>query len=401
MKILNVIPSMDPATGGPCQGIRNFVPEIRKLGSRNLVVSLDAPTASFIGTDAFTIHPLGPGTGPWRYSARLYPWLVNNLKSFDVVIVHGLWLYHAYAVRKAIQHLQKKKLQGRYKGRIPKVFVMTHGMLDPYFQHNPARRLKALRNWMYWKWVEARLVNSVNGVLFTCQKELMLAREPFRPYSPKKEINIGYGIEEPVRFLPEMQDAFAAKCPEVAGKPYLLFISRIHPKKGVEMLIDGYEKLARQVVAGSLPMLVIAGPGLETPYGRKLKARVDNSGLLQGAVFFPGMISGYAKWGAFYGCDAFVLPSRQENFGIAVAEALACGKPVLISDQVNICEEIREGGAGLVESDTPEGTYAALHKWHCMNLSEREKMAEAATLLYQKTFTVKSSVKNFMDAVGR
>jgi hypothetical protein len=75
------------------------------------------------------------------------------------------------------------------------------------------------------------------------------------------------------------------------------------------------------------------------------------------------MLSGAAKWGALYGCEAFVLPSHQENFGIAVVEALACGKPVLISDQVNIWREIVEDGAGLVEGDTEEGVEKLLRNF--------------------------------------
>jgi glycosyltransferase involved in cell wall biosynthesis len=69
------------------------------------------------------------------------------------------------------------------------------------------------------------------------------------------------------------------------------------------------------------------------------------------------------KWGVLYGCEAFVLPSHQENFGIAVVEALACGKPVLISDQVNIWREIVEDGAGIAEADTEEGVVKLLKKF--------------------------------------
>jgi hypothetical protein len=75
------------------------------------------------------------------------------------------------------------------------------------------------------------------------------------------------------------------------------------------------------------------------------------------------MLAGDSKWGALYGCEAFVLPSHQENFGIAVVEALACGKPVLISDQVNIWREIVEDGVGMVEGDTEEGVEKLLRRF--------------------------------------
>ena len=79
-------------------------------------------------------------------------------------------------------------------------------------------------------------------------------------------------------------------------------------------------------------------------------------------MLFPGMVGGKQKWAAFRGAKAFVLPSHQENFGIAVAEALACGCPVLISNKVNIWREIAEGKAGIVTDDTPEGTYLLLQR---------------------------------------
>ena len=87
---------------------------------------------------------------------------------------------------------------------------------------------------------------------------------------------------------------------------------------------------------------------------RNLQPIVDEAGLSD-RVHWPGMLKGDAKWGAFAVSDAFVLPSHQENFGIAVAEALACGRPVLISDQVNIAPEIEADGCGIVEHDTLEG----------------------------------------------
>ncbi len=79
------------------------------------------------------------------------------------------------------------------------------------------------------------------------------------------------------------------------------------------------------------------------------------------------MVTGDAKWGAFFASEAFILPSHQENFGIAVAEALACGKPVLLADKVNIAEDIAEDGAGLMEMDTADGTLQLLERWIAMS----------------------------------
>src|SRR5688572_6761105 len=260
MKVLRIIPSMNPSSGGPCQGIRNIIPELQKAGITNEVVCLDDPSAAFLKSDGFPIVALGPAKGPWQSSPQLVPWLLENLARFDVVIVHALWLFHGYAARKAL------KIHKRSKGKVPRVYVMPHGMLDPYFQRAGERKLKALRNWAYWKLIENKLINEADGILFTCEAELLLAREPFRPYHPKRELNVGYGIQEPPAFTPAMRDAFTKQCPQIGDKPYILYLSRVHEKKGVDMLIKAYARIRKP----DTPMLVIAGPGMESDYGQKL-----------------------------------------------------------------------------------------------------------------------------------
>ncbi|PTX21471.1 glycosyltransferase involved in cell wall biosynthesis [Pontibacter mucosus] len=422
MNILRVIASMDPYQGGPCQGIRNAIPELRKLGARNEVVCLDSPQATYLVKDEFLIHALGPRKGPWQYSAKLVPWLLANLGRFDAVVVHGLWLYHGYAVRKAVYLLKKRqKTRGESQNKIPRLYVMPHGMLDPYFQRAKERKLKAVRNWFYWKLVESHVVNEADGLLFTCEQELQLAREPFQPYSPRQVVNVGYGIADPPAFEQEMQQAFALQCPQLQGQPYLLFLSRIHEKKGVDLLLRAYafirtsklkpkaepvlisstvdELVETMPVENNFPKLVIAGPGLETPYGHSIQELVNESPELHSSVFFPGMLTGEAKWGAFYGCEAFILPSHQENFGIAVVEALACGKPVLISDQVNIWKEIRNGKGGLVAKDTLDGAQQLLQEWQSLPDSSRESMGLKARETFEKCFAIRPAAHRFLSAL--
>jgi len=122
-------------------------------------------------------------------------------------------------------------------------------------------------------------------------------------------------------------------------------------------------------------------------------------------IHWPGMITDDAKWGAFFGCEAFILPSHQENFGIAVAEALACGKPVLLADKVNIAEEIAADGAGLMEPDTPEGTLALLRRWLTTTSEERERMATQAERSFHQRYdmreTAKTIIRLFEAAKGK
>jgi glycosyltransferase involved in cell wall biosynthesis len=412
MNVLRVIASMDPASGGPCQGIRNAIPQLQKLGVKNEVVCLDSPGAAYIKNDSFTIHAIGPSKGPWQSGEHLIPWLLSNLNRFDAIVVHGLWLYHGYAVRKALKKF-KEAMHVKNNGfGMPKLFVMPHGMLDPYFQKAEGRKLKAFRNWLYWKIIESKLVNEADGVLFTCETELLLARRTFKPYKPKKELNVGYGIAAPSAFDPSFIDAFQLKCKGLNNAPYLLFLSRIHEKKGVDLILNAYAKAIREAIrnskvlpngdareSASFPKLVLAGPGMDTPFGEKIKKLKETDPLLDNNVFFPGMLSGDAKWGALYGCEFFILPSHQENFGIAVAEALACGKAVLISDQVNIWREIQNDGAGFVEEDTLEGTQKLIKRFANLQADERAVLRQKAYNCYKNYFTIEAAAARFTEAV--
>jgi len=289
---------------------------------------------------------------------------------------------------------------------------MPHGMLDPYFQRAAGRKLKAVRNQLYWKLVEHQLFNSADGILFTCEEEKRLAQQPFHPYRPKQTAVVGLGVEQPPNYVVAMREAFIKQCPAASTQPYLLFLSRIHEKKGVEMLLTAYANLRKKILDNvlstsetpggfALPILVVAGPGSDTPYGQRMQEIVKKTPCLQNNVLFSGMLTGLAKWGAFYGCEAFILPSHQENFGIAVVEALACKKNVLISNKINIWREIQAAGSGIVADDTLEGTQSLLRHWQELSLDEKQWRQQQAHLSFQQNFAVLPAAQRFKAAVQK
>jgi glycosyltransferase involved in cell wall biosynthesis len=377
---------MDPKIGGPAQGIRNLDSAMQDLGVIREVVSLDDPDADFVKGNSFIIHAIGRGRGVWQYLPKLTSWLEENIPRFDVVVVNGLWLYPSFATWQVFKQLKKR----RPTSGLPKFFVMPHGMLDPYFQKAAERRFKAIRNWLYWKLIECKVVNDADCLLFTCKTELELARTTFTPYHPKKEFNAGYGILAPPAYHPDMSRAFSDACQLPGGDPYWLFLSRIHPKKGVDILVNVYIKLFNEATSKnqSIPKLIIAGPGMDTSYGSKVKLLVKNEPEVANHIIFLNMLQGDGKWGAFYGCEVFILPSHQENFGIAVAEALACGKPVLISNQVNIWQEIESGGAGIIGSDDVVGLEQTMHQWLNMTTEQKVQMSNNAKKTYEDKFDI-------------
>ncbi|MCA0230617.1 MAG: glycosyltransferase [Bacteroidetes bacterium] len=385
MRILRVIGSMNPKIGGPSYGIRNSIPTLSELGIKNEIVSLDFPNEEFLKNETCTIHALGPTKTSWCYSEKLLPWLYDNLGNFDAVIIHGLWLYHGFAVHKAMKFLKKKGFP------TPKVFVMPHGMLDPYFQLAQGRKWKSIRNRIYWALIEKHIINNADNILFTCERELLLAKETFSSYKPKHETNIGYGILAPPPHTSIKQETLNFRFPSLTNQSFILFLSRIHKKKGTDILIQGYLHLKNKGL--NLPKLVIAGQGLESKFGQSILDLAGNDP----DIIFTGMLNGADKWLALYACEAFILPSHQENFGIAVVEALACSKPVLISDQINIFHEIAECGCGLVASNTLDGVKNLLSQWTAMSKEEKERMNIRAEKCYQRFFTTFEASKKLVS----
>lgn len=390
MKILRVINSMNPAHGGPSQGIRNSIPQFLKMGHETDVLCLDDPHHSeFLNNDDFKTVALGPTVTPWHYAAALKPWLIGNLKRYDVVIVHGLWLYHSYAVYKAIQHLKNKGM------KTPRWYVMPHGMLDPYFQLAEDRKLKAWRNKIFWKFFDSHVVNNADAMIFTCEEELLLARTTFKNYFPKSEINVGYGVQNPEKFLENCGTEWEEAFPELKDKKYFLFLSRVHSKKGVDLLLKGFEHAFSNSKEDS--QLVIAGPGMESDFGNIILEMVSRSEFLNEHVHFTGMLQGNLKWGAFKHCEAFVLPSHQENFGIAVVESLACAKPVLISNKVNIWREIADDNAGIVSNDDINGVILLFKQWQELNNEQKQVLSENAAMCFKSRFTIEQACKQMAE----
>jgi glycosyltransferase involved in cell wall biosynthesis len=168
----------------------------------------------------------------------------------------------------------------------------------------------------------------------------------------------------------------------------------------VDLLIQAYAETRSSKAAANQasPCLVVAGPGLETPFGNEMRDLATKS-CPPGSVFFPGMLTGDAKWGALYFSEAFALISHQENFGIAVAESLACGRPVLISNKVNIWREIDEDNAGLAADDNPAGARQLFQSWFMLSTEEKAAKERAARSTYEKRFCSRVAAQNLLTTI--
>jgi glycosyltransferase involved in cell wall biosynthesis len=382
MRILHVIDTLSPAAGGPPEAIRQLVRayEQELHGARIEVVCLDTPDQPFLSGISCPVHALGQSAlGRFAFSPRLWRWLHVHAGRFDVVFMNGIWSFPGIAIRFAAR-----------RAGVP-YGVFVHGALDPWF--NRAYPLKRLKKSIYWP-MQYRVLRDASAVFFTTTIERDLAQTSFRP-SRWNGIVIPYGITDFGQDTPELDrqaQLFHSSIPALRGRRFLLFLARIHEKKGCDLLLEAYGQ-----VAASCPDvdLVIAGPdqgGLQS----KLQAQARRL-RIEGRVHWPGMIRGDLKWGALRACESFVLPSHQENFGISVVEALAVGRPVLISNQVNIWPEIQADGVGLVEDDTLPGTERLLRRWFDLGPAEKQAMADRARPCFLARYTMNRTASMIND----
>jgi glycosyltransferase involved in cell wall biosynthesis len=382
MKILRVIDTLDPRTGGPAVGIRALTPVLHGLGHETVIVTVDTPDTAGVIVNGAEVVPLGPARGSYRHCPSLRPWLDANLPLFDAVFVHGLWQSLGRAV-----HIAARDHGVPY-------FIYPHGMLDPWFRR--AYPGKHIKKWLYWQLVERHVLRDASAVMFTCEEERRLARQSFSPYHCVERV-VNYGTSGALDGdATRQRKAWKSFCPELQDRPFLLFLGRIHPKKGVDLLLHAYQKLA----AGHAnpPALVVAGPAENPELLQHLQA-LSASLPAKAAVYWPGLLQGDEKWGALRSAEAFVLPSHQENFGLAVAEALAVGTPVLLSQQVNIWREIVADGAGLAATDTAEGTTSLLEEWQRLTLDRRAAMRMHAADCYSRRFNINAVARSFIDVI--
>jgi len=285
--------------------------------------------------------------------------------------MNGIWTFPGIALRSAA--LRFATPYG----------VFIHGALDPWF--NRQYPLKRLKKRIYWP-AQYAVLRDALAVFFTTGTERDLAKTSFEP-NAWNSVVVPYGIVEPDAGCcgPEEQiKAFYKAVPELEGRAFLLFMGRLHEKKGCDLLITAFAETASQAKGVHL---VVAGPD-QVGLQKKLQAMAAELGIAD-RVHWPGLIGGDVKWGAFRACDAFILPSHQENLGVAVVEALSVGKPVLLSYPVNIWPEIENDGVGIAEEDTFAGTVRLLRRWFALPNAERAAMSAKAMPCFEAKFSMK------------
>jgi glycosyltransferase involved in cell wall biosynthesis len=275
-------------------------------------------------------------TGFYTFSWPLTQWLAQNIHNYDLVDIHALFSYPSVSAAVCASN-----------NHVPYI-LRPQGMLNQWGMQQRRPWLKQISFHL----IERRLLAQAAAIQFTCEHERIQAAM-LGVQTPSSLIPLPLDLTPFEQLPPHGQ--FRGHYPGLVGKTLLLFLSRLDPKKGLDLLLPAFAR-TRQELPGVV--LVLAGSG-DPNYENTLRDQVRALSLEQD-VIFAGFLEGEAKLAALVDSDLFILPSHSENFGLAVAEAMAAGLPVIISDQVGVAHEVAQAQAGLVTSCTVDAIASAV-----------------------------------------
>jgi glycosyltransferase involved in cell wall biosynthesis len=363
MNILHVIQTLDPAAGGPPVVAARLAAAQAKLGHCVAILAAEVAAAGKLGDLPGVRIIRAPAVS--RLQAVLGRRVIDNLRAiirdYDVFHLHGVWDPLLYAAAR-----------GAYATPLAKPYVIApHGMLDPWSlaQSRWKKKVALAAGWRTmleraaaFHWLNADEQKLAAGIGIAV---------------PGVVIPNGVNLEE---FDPPPDpELFRRRLPVLGDRPYILFLSRLHYKKGLDYLADAF----RMVVGNDADLhLVVAGP--DDGARGDFEQRVAAAGLTD-RVHLPGPIYGTEKLSAVAGAACFVLPSRQEGFSVAILEALACGTPAVVSTECHF-PEVAEFGAGEVVPLNAAAVAAALDRV-LGDPALRERMGRAGRELVAARFT--------------
>jgi glycosyltransferase involved in cell wall biosynthesis len=326
-----------------------------KLETRNFSPKLE--TRNYKGIRAI-FFPVQFGDS-FKYSRSLAVWLEANVSAFDVVHIHAVFNHACLAAARACR-----------KHDVPYI-VRPLGTLDPW-----SMKQKSLKKSLFWQLAAKRMMHDAAAVHYTSHAEKE-ATEQSLGLNHGSVVSLGIDLENTSELLDRasLTDDFSA----LATQPYVLVLSRLHPKKGLDILLDAFLTLVKEPEFREW-RLVLAGEGPEDHVSLlKGKVQGENAGDI---VSFPGWLVGERKNVVLRHAALLALPSYQENFGMCVMEAMACGVPVLVSPHVNLAQEIEAQGAGWIAEVDKDAIKTALAE-ALGNEDERARRGRSGKILAQ------------------
>jgi glycosyltransferase involved in cell wall biosynthesis len=365
LKVLHVIPAVASCYGGASHAALTMCSALQSQGIEILIATTNADGSGELPAplgeqtlfqDIPTIFFTRQWSEALKYSRPLAKWLDDNVKNFDLVHIHAIFSHACIAAARACK-----------KHRVPYI-VRPLGALDPW-----SLKQKSVRKRLFWNLGVKQMLAGATNIHYTTADERRLAETGLG-------LSRGVVIPEGVDLsFTERAPTFDTRPPQIGHAPYVLALSRIHPKKGFELLIESFAMLKKQAGFSDW-RLVFAGDG-EAEYVNQLKDLARQRGL-NGDAQFIGWLDGDQKYAALKGASLLAMPSYQENFGLSLVEAMAYSVPVLVSPHVNLAPDIEESCAGWVADLNKEKLAVALAE-ALGNVKERERRGVKARALAQ------------------
>ena len=335
MKILHIIRDVSPETGGPVSAIRGLSHAQIQRGDEVRIVTTDYGLVdNYTPSEYEFVYACS--LEAWRYAPSLGKALKKHMQWADVVHIHTVWEYPTLVAARVARTLHKTFL------------LRPCGMLDSWSMSQSALKKKC-----YLRLFSGVLYSSLCHLHFTTEAEKSKSIYPHHLDS----VIIENGISDTAFSETNSAIDFLNRFAVLKGKRIILFLGRIHAKKRPDIVLESFALGAAEFPYAHL---VFAGP-YDDSYRTELVKKSKELGV-QDRVTFTGMLQGKALYGAFRAAELFVLPSMQENFGIAVAEAMANCCPVIVSEHVDIKDYIQKGEAGLVCDATADAFALAIKR---------------------------------------
>ncbi|OGX15717.1 MAG: hypothetical protein A2166_03035 [Omnitrophica WOR_2 bacterium RBG_13_41_10] len=278
------------------------------------------------------------GTVGWQFSRHITRALKSNLAAFELIYIVDIWSYPATIAA------YYSRLYGK-----PYV-VVPSGMFYPRTFYK-----KIWKKWPYYHFAIKRYLEEASAIHYTSRDEAEKTHSFLNLNNRAIVIPNGIELSEFSNFA--NSHALRAEMPLLKDKKIILFLGRLTWTKGLDILVQAYAMLRKDVKDAHLLIVGID----QKSYSQKIKRWVRERGMnLDTDITFTGMLTGNDKLKAYKACDIFVLPSYSENFGMTIVEAMACGVPVIISDKVGIHKEIECNKAGIVIEPNAQSLYQAM-----------------------------------------
>jgi glycosyltransferase involved in cell wall biosynthesis len=388
VNLTHVIPYMHPSAGGPPVVVDRICKQLQIHGWSNRVVTTDTLARGLpddwvaeYGQDYDLRVFASRGPISYGYSPAVGAAIDPLVAASRLVHIHTAWSYAGLAAMRAC----------RRRG-VPYV-VMPHGMFDS----NSLRR-KWVKKQVYGRLVEWPHVRAAEAMIYTHPEEQRLAEESVLGLPQGFIVPLGADAP-PNEPREQLAAAFLSRFSQLRGKRIVLFLSRLHPKKGLDLLIPAFRSVA---ACFSDVHLAIVGGG-EDDYVVELRALVDREAIRE-HVTLTGPLNGRAKWEAMAAATTLVLPSYQENFALVVAEGMRIGLPIVLSRRVNIWADVVQAGAGLLCELSADSVAGAI----CSLLADpalAERMGRQGRQLAVQTFTWEQTAAAveavYRDVLGR